>query len=151
MIRRLLPHEVSSITSLGKAMVEEIGGIPGGFNAGVFESNWRALLSSGQGLILVNEEAGSITGGVGGSLSSDVNSGLVAFSELFFYVDKDKRGIGLKLLIRLDKELRQIGVKISYMASLCSDDKQEGVDKLYERLGYKPHNHTMIKDYTNAD
>ena len=146
MIRRLLPHEVSSITSLGKAMVEEIGGIPGGFNAGVFESNWRALLSSGQGIMIVSEEMGIFNGCVGGLITMDLNNGLPTFHEQFFFVKEG--GAGLKLMVRLDKELKQIGIKIAYFASLESvPDKRDKIETMYKRFGYAPYNHTLRKTF----
>ena len=146
LIRRLLPHEVSQVIGLGKAMVEEIGGIPGGFNAAVFESTWSALLQVGLGIILVSQEKDeSFSSAIGGVIGPDLNNGMLCFSETFFFSGTNNGWNGIKLIKELENTLKEIGVKLIYMNSLHNDKATDRVGRLYELKGYRKYGYSYTK------
>lgn len=71
----------------------------------------------------------------GSRLRSPVN-GKVIFQETMWYVEKNYRRYGVKLLNEVEKMLKSEGVSIMIMAVL-ENSKTEKLKKYYERIGYR--------------
>lgn len=68
-------------------------------------------------------------------MKSPLNNRLI-FQEVIWYVNKDHRGSGLKLLKEVENSLKLSNVGIMIMAVL-ENSKTEKLKALYEKMGYK--------------
>ena len=75
---------------------------------------------------------------------STVN-GKPIFQEIMWYVSKDYRIYGVKLLKEVEKHLQSEGVSIMIMAVL-QNSKTEKLERFYERIGYKPMETHFVKE-----
>lgn len=71
------------------------------------------------------------------------NRSIIVAQELFLYVKPESRkGIGLKLLKKLEEEVKNRNAKNLIMLSF---EEMPSLDKLYERNGYRKSEKTVIK------
>ncbi len=67
--------------------------------------------------------------------------------EWFWYITPEKRnfnGLGVRLLLRLEAEIKKRGIDIINMQS---QESLPALDSLYARLGYRPAEKTFIKRF----
>ena len=106
------------------------------FDRDIFVQSWRGFLNSGNGIIFVMEKDGVFTGAIGALKFPDPNNGRLIASELFWYVDREHRGHGLKLLDAFEAWADSCGCQQKIMVYLA-DLMPEQVKHIYERKGYK--------------
>ena len=107
------------------------------FDINVFCSTWNNLYSIGAGVIFLLKRELDIIGVIGGIKYPDVNSGELIATEMFWFVDQEKRGNGIKLFKRFESWARDNKCKSIIMVHLI-DSMPDKLKKLYTRYGYKP-------------
>jgi GNAT superfamily N-acetyltransferase len=135
-IRPLTESDLAETALKGAAFYRE-GKLPGRFVPEVFTQTWRQLLGSGIGTLIGLEIDGRIEGALGGVKSPDPNDGDLVAVEMFWFVDANHRGHGLKLLDAFEEWAHQQGCKRVGMIHLLQlmPDKLE---VLYRRRKYQP-------------
>jgi GNAT superfamily N-acetyltransferase len=98
------------------------------------------LIEADHGLILVYERAGRILGMIGVIATFHPYSGSPVMSEMFWYVEPESRGVGVRLLRAAEEWGRSHSIVDSIMIS-----PSPKVSAFYERLGYKPLETQFIK------
>ena len=141
-----MPTELSVITPAQPKDLQRLGPLACQFYAASkflrafdmerFESLWKGLLESGNGVIYVLESNGEITGVIGGVLHPEAYSGELIAQEFFWYVDEKRRGHGIRLYRCLENWARIKGCMELRMAHL-SDSMPEKVADFYRRVGYE--------------
>lgn len=90
------------------------------------------VLESPKGVMLVAAHDERLTGMIGLVLTDHLYSGEPSAYELFWWVEPEARGDGVRLLRAAELEVRKRGAMTCYMIS-----PNERVGKLYDRLGYR--------------
>ena len=93
----------------------------------------------------VAELNGGIIGLIAGQVLTYPVSGQKMFMESIWYVKKEHRRIGLRLLRRLEDWCREQGIPHIVMALMCSD-KGKKIGEFYERCGYRPFEMQYVKN-----
>ncbi len=108
-----------------------------GFNIDIFIRTWSDFFDLGVGVIfgLFNEK-GDVYGALGGVRYRDPNSGDLIASEFFWYVLKENRGEGLRLLDAFEHWAKRHGCKYINMVYL-SDLLPEMIKGIYIKRGYR--------------
>lgn len=91
------------------------------------------LIADENGLLLVVERAGTVVGMIGALLFPHHMSGDLTAGELFFWMEPEHRGYGVRLLVRAERWARERGATTMQMIA-----PSEEVGILYRRLGYSP-------------
>jgi len=91
------------------------------------------LLTSPIGRIYVAERKGDVVGMIGGLLFRHPITGEATVSELFWWVEPEHRGIGIRLLKRAEQWAEEVGAVRMHMVAPTTD-----VGQMYLRLGYSP-------------
>jgi GNAT superfamily N-acetyltransferase len=91
----------------------------------------KHLITLETGLVLVAERSGRVVGMIGMLIFPHVLSGELCGGELFWWVDPEARGVGLRLLRRAETWAIDRGAVRLQMVAPTPD-----VGALYERLGY---------------
>lgn len=95
-------------------------------------ANLCRLLIDGAGAILVLETDGFVVGMIGLHCAPHFFSGEPVAGEVFWWVDPEHRGGGLRLLKAAEQWAREQGATVLQM--IAPDGR---VEQLYERLGYR--------------
>lgn len=90
----------------------------------------RLLVSDG-GAVFVSERDHTVVGMIGMLVFEHPITGEITASELFWWVEPEARGTGIRLLKRGEQWARDAGAERIHMIAPTSD-----VGRLYERLGY---------------
>lgn len=106
------------------------------FNIEIFASNWENFIESGVGIIFLLINNGDIIGVLGGIKYPDVNSNQLIATELFWYVEKEHRGQGGKLLKEFEEWAKLEGCKKIIMVHM-TDFMPDKLSVIYRRKGYK--------------
>ena len=119
-----------------KEWAEEGWAMP--LNENCFLSTWKGLLATGIGVIwlLIDEDSGMPVGALGAIKFPDPNNGVLTASEMFWYVKKDYRGQGMKLLELFEGWAEENGCGHITMVHL-TDIMPDILKRVYERRGYK--------------
>jgi GNAT superfamily N-acetyltransferase len=141
LIREAILADVPRLVEMGVRWVEE------GPYAGHIQPDptCMARLASGlieadHGLILIYEQGGRAIGMIGVVATFHPYSGAPTMSEMFWYVEPESRGAGVKLLLRAEQWARDHGIVDSVMIS-----PSPKVSAFYERMGYAPLETQYIK------
>lgn len=130
------PERVPELARLGRQFQEE-GAIPGKFIPEVFVKTWNNLLGINLGILFGLEKDGQLVGGLGAILFPDPNDGELVANETFWFVSKEHRGQGLKLLDAFEGWARDFGVKRVSMVHL-ENLSPRALNRLYRLRGYRP-------------
>ena len=117
------------------AFVED-GNLPICKNKSLFCRNWNSLIDSGSGEIIGLFNPG-LCGALGYLIYPDINDGEICAIEAFWYVKKESRGSGIKLLTAFEERAIAAGSSKLIMVHL-SNLMPEKLKRLYERTGYIP-------------
>ena len=102
------------------------------------------LIKSDSSVLLIGE------GVMAGALAYPLylNNNIIIAQELFWWVDKDKRGngIGRELLTALEQWAKSVGAQQLIMIAM-SNTSTEFVEQVYLRNGYKPFEKTFVKGW----
>ena len=90
------------------------------------------LLSTEAGAVFVSDRDGALVGMIGMIVFDNPITGESTVSELFWWVEPEHRGCGLRLLKRAEQWGRESGARKVHMIAPTPD-----VARLYERLGYE--------------
>lgn len=113
------------------------GKMPGKFVPEIFAAKWTELIEKGFGFIIGLFDGPKLDGVFGAVVVGDVNDGELVSNEMFWFVSKESRGGGLRLLKTYEEEARKRGAKRCSMGHLLAL-QPEKTDSLYRRLGYTP-------------
>lgn len=143
-IRLASVRDLPSLKNLGREFVKE-GNIPTAFIPEVFEATWGNFFNLGMGvifLLILDEE---IIGALGAVKYPDPNSGEIMAAEHFWFVNKEHRGKGTKLLKAYELWAKDQNIKKITMVHLTGlmPDK---LRKLYVKLGYREIETHYIKE-----
>jgi len=133
MIREATPDDIDQIAVLGERFIREshyrqlIG-----INPEALRSVAEMLIREEHGLLLVDEFYGELAGMIGMIATVHPTSWEPVASELFWYVQPEVRGGGLKLLFAAEIWACETGCRRCIMVS-----PNERVAAIYERLGYE--------------
>lgn len=134
-IRTIEAGEVKRLVDLGAEFYAE-SGLPGSFIPDVFTAFWTRFIESNVGEIFVIEERGHFLGTLGALYANDPNDGALVANEFFWYVTKEARKNGLRLLDAYEESARARGAKRMSMVHL-SNLAPDTLKKLYLRRGYR--------------
>lgn len=131
MIRLACESDVPRLVEMGLRFRRETGYCQHlAESAGNMAQTATRLIESGG--VLVSERAGQIVGMIGIFLFPHFLSGEMTAGEVFWWVEPEHRGEGIKLLREAEKQARERGaVKLQMIAPTAK------VAALYERLGYE--------------
>jgi GNAT superfamily N-acetyltransferase len=136
MIRQITVDELDILTCLGEQFTSSVPALSG-FKADHTKTVWRALLTSGAGVIFaLFDETGAPIGMLGAAKHPNILTGELTAGELFWFVDPANRGKGLLLLDAYEKWAQEQGCKSWSIVHLL-DSMPEKLQKLYTRRGYK--------------
>ena len=134
MIIQATEKEVDQIILLGNQFSKESKFVR--FNGDVVIENVKKLIRANAGVLFLAHDESKLIGMICGIRYPDFLTGLWTAMELFWFVDKRKRGIGLKLLVRFESWARKENCKNIIMMHL-SDSMTEEVKTKYEKKGYQ--------------
>ena len=93
-------------------------------------------------LALCVEENGKIVGMIAGIASAIIFSKEVAMQEMVWYVEREHRRCGLRLLREFERRSKERGLKMMMMVGMSGDP----ILSIYPRLGYREMQQTFIKE-----
>jgi GNAT superfamily N-acetyltransferase len=100
-------------------------------NEGAMARTAALLILGERGTVFVADVDGRVVGMIGLLLFENPLSGDISVSELFWYVEPEHRGHGVRLLKRAEAWAREVGAEKVHMIAPTPD-----VSRMYERLGY---------------
>lgn len=136
MIKEVDLKELPIVAEVGLKFWEE-GALPGSLIPEIFVKNWGFLLQNGMGRIFGLYEDGKFVGALGAIVAPDLNDGALTATECFWFIDPEKRGNGVKLLLNFIKYAKEIGCVRVNMVHLFNEHADK-LKKLYEKLGFSP-------------
>jgi GNAT superfamily N-acetyltransferase len=98
------------------------------------------LISVDHGHVIIYEQNGAAIGMIGVIATHHPYSGEPVMSEMFWYVEPEHRGAGVRLLRAAEDWAREHGIRDSIMIS-----PSPKVSAFYQRLGYEPLEEQFIK------
>jgi GNAT superfamily N-acetyltransferase len=96
-------------------------------------NTWTQLISGEIGVIFILDDN---HGFIGGLKYPDPNTGELTATEMFWYVDKPRRGKGLTLLKKFEQWAQDQGCKNAIMVHL-TDIMPSALKRIYQRKGYR--------------
>ena len=121
------------------------GNMPTDFVPEVFEKTWTNLFKAKIGVIFLLKSGEKIIGSLGAVKYPDPNSGEMIATEFFWFVNKESRGKGLKLMKAFESWVAEQGIKKMIMVHL-SGSMPEKLKSLYKRMGYNEMETHFIKE-----
>lgn len=115
------------------------------FDLDKFVALWSALLGNETGVIFLLEDAGKITGTIGGMIYPEPYSGELIATEFFWYCLESHRGGGLRLLKAFEQWAREQGCAQIRMVHLM-DSMPEKLDRVYKHYGYVEAERHFVKE-----
>jgi len=96
--------------------------------------------------LVINEKP---VGVIAGFLTHNLTNGKLAVQEVIWYVDKDHRSHGKKLMDAFENLARERGASSVVMALMCNS-MSDRLDKFYKRLGFRPFEVQYIKELNDG-
>ncbi len=143
MIRELEKTELDKLCDGAKEWFSS-SQILGRFNIEQFKKTWENILDKQIGVIIAAFENDIVQGAIGGIFHPDINTGENTSSEFFWYVKKDSRGSGVRLLKAFEEWSKKQNCKKIRMTQLL--EGSDGVEKVYRRFNYYPVEVTFVKE-----
>src|SRR5439155_897947 len=108
MIREAEERDVNRLVEMGRRFIAESSykDILGDNPVQMEELVWKLMASKG---VLVAEEKGKLTGMIGYVVFPHFISGIKTAGEVFYWVEPEHRGVGLKLLRAVEKRAKESG------------------------------------------
>jgi|694.fasta_scaffold144024_2 GNAT superfamily N-acetyltransferase len=129
------PERLPELALLGQQFQQE-GALPGKFIPDVFVKTWTNLLHMDVGVLFGLEKDNRLVGGLGAIRFPDPNDGELVANELFWFVSKEHRGHGLKLLDVFESWAADFGIKRVSMVHL-ENLSPKALNRLYRSRGYR--------------
>lgn len=132
-IRDATYDDIPQLLAMGERFAEATGLsdiIP--YDAATVENLFRLLIDGDNGILLITD------GGAVGALMfpAMINANHITAQELFWWVDPDKRGHGVRLMRALEEAARERGAQSLMMSTIGALDN-DGLAAFYERNGYR--------------
>jgi len=140
MIRQAVIEDMPEILEMGKAFADSLG-IPFDEQTAIGTAN--DLINSADSVLLI--ERGAMAGAVAYPLF--LNQHIKIAQELFWWVDKKKRGNGIGIQILNALELWAESIGASQLTMLAMHNSSDYVDNIYLAHGYTPFERTFIKAF----
>lgn len=128
-------QDIEQLYPLGYEFVEESNS-SFSFKEDVFKRNWINFYNNGTGIILKAHKKGEIVGMFGFIFYEDILDGELSATETFWYMRKEHRGGGLRLLNRFEEISEELGVKRLTMVHL-NELMPEKLKSIYTKKGYR--------------
>lgn len=132
MIREATADDIPRLVDMGRRFLTET--VYAGrvlVNPAAMARTLRLLLESDAGALFVSEQDGTVTGMIGLLVFEHPITGERAAQELFWWVEPEHRGYGIRLLKRGEQWAAAVGAQHLHMIAPTA-----AVGQLYERLGY---------------
>ena len=100
-----------------------------------------------KGTSFLAEKDGKVVGLLAGEMVGDLLSGEATYAEIMWFVSKDHRSCGARLLRFVEKWVTEQGIKRMMMVHMCNA-KEGQLREFYARLGYRPMEVHYIKELT---
>ncbi len=136
MIKEVELHELPIVAKVGEGFWSE-GSLPGSIKSEIFIKNWTALIQNGMGRIFGLYQQGQFVGALGAIIMPDINDGELTATECFWFVGKEHRGVGVRLLLYFVKYAKEIGCVRVNMVHLFNEHANK-LSKLYVKMGFSP-------------
>lgn len=136
MVKELKAEELPQAAEIGLKFWQE-GALPGQLKPEVFVKNWTFLIGNGMGRIFGLYEDDMLVGALGSIVAPDLNDGEITATECFWFVDPNKRGNGVRLLLHFVDYAKEIGCVRVNMVHLFNKHADK-LQKLYSKLGFSP-------------
>jgi Acetyltransferase (GNAT) family. len=131
-IRHARLSDISSLVEMGGRFVRSSAyGKILADDADARKALMRRLIESSDGAIFVSQRNGHLTGMIGVAAYQHPWSGQWIAGELFWWVEPEARGSGIKLLKRAEYWMKSKGCAIAQMVA-----PNDRVARVYQRLGY---------------
>lgn len=145
MIRLLKISELPLAYNLGLKFFKE-GNIFGKLKKDTFISTWTNLISKKIGTIFGLFRDNTLIGMIGGVAFPDPNDGELVVTEMFWYMDKQYRGVGgIKLFKAFKKWAKAINAKRVIMVHLTGLMPKK-LEQFYKKQGFSPIETHYIKE-----
>ena len=131
-VTRAQESDLEALSILGEQFAQE-GQFP--FERPAWLKSWTAILKSGLGEILIGTQDGQVLGCIAILYAPSLNTGRLQAQEAGWFVRKDARGCGLRLLAAAENAARWRGAAALLMAHLAGLNERLG--ELYRRRGYR--------------
>lgn len=105
----------------------------------------RQVMEVCKDMVLFLLKDGKPIGVIGGFLVNNLTNSKLAVQEVIWYVYKEHRAHGRKLMAAFEDLARKKGASSVIMCLMCNS-MQERLDKYYKRLGFKPFEVQYIKE-----
>jgi GNAT superfamily N-acetyltransferase len=132
-IREATEDDIARLVEMGERFITETvyreRGVP--INPSALARTMALLILGDRGQVFVLERDGLLVGGIGLLWFENPLTGEPSVSELFWWVEPEHRGSGLRLLKRGEQWAREIGAEKLHMIA-----PTPAISQLYERLGY---------------
>ena len=147
MIRAATLADVPRLVAMGEDFHSYMNCPEMGPYSPVFASRTAETLINGDdGIFLAAEdEDGRVGGMVAGMVFPVYMTGWLISQEFMWWVDDTHKGYGKRLLKAFEEEAKARGARAMVMLALHSRDSDR-IAKVYERAGYRPSEHTFIKE-----
>ena len=116
-----------------------------GFDKETARRSWSGFINSGIGVIFGLKGIDGFHGMLGALRVPDVHTGELIASELFWFVDKNKRGKGL-LLLKAYEEWAKVGGCKRIAIGHLEDLTPRKLELLYVKMGYTLSEKTYMKE-----
>lgn len=134
-VRKLEFEELPKLVALGTEFYAE-SNLPGKFVPEKFLESWKTYYGLGWGAVFGLVDGDRFTGALGGMTYPDPNDGETVATELFWFVNKESRGQGLKLFNEFERWAEVQGAKRISMIHL-TNLAPDALRKLYLKRGYR--------------
>lgn len=132
MIRDATPDDIPRLIEMGSRFVREtVYASRLVIDPAALTRTFGLLMSSDVGALFVSEKDGTVTGMIGLLVFEHPFTGELAAHELFWWVEPEHRGQGLRLLRHAEQWAREAGAHHVHMVAPTRQ-----VEQVYQRLGY---------------
>ena len=142
-------YDLDGITACAERFFE-YAGYAEKFNMPLDRGSFQAMVSpyiqqdNGICLLVKNSDPGNVLGGICGTVVPwGFNSEIKIALELFYWLDPDARGFGLKLIKAYEDRVKEMGARNVMIQP--ETELTEKVGTLYRRRGYRPFERFWIK------
>ena len=111
-----------------------------------FVKNWKKLYEANMGAIISIKVENKVVGALGFMVYPDLLSSELIAAETFWFVKKEFRGIGLKLLDKYEEIVKNLGVKRISMAHLKKLNPEK-LKSIYKGRGYREMETFFVKEF----
>ena len=147
-VRRAKREDFGTLIDMGEKFLAQTPWAHLGLDAPSTAETLSELVANPNGLLLVAEEEDEIVGMLGAlAFPHYFNKQHTVCQELFWWVEEKARGTGAGrgLLQAAEAWTKELGAKALMMISLRGVPGADAVDRMYEKAGYVPAEHSYVR------